>query len=61
VPGKAKIKAKGRGGTLRMPGWPLSTPVRLQLLRRFTPTCWEATFSTSTRNDGEVLKARSDP
>lgn len=62
VAGKAKIKVTGKGGgNLRMPGLPLTTPVRVQLLRRFTPTCWEATFSTSTRNDAEIFKASSDP
>jgi hypothetical protein len=37
--GKGKIKVKGKRGNLRMPGFPLVTPVRVQLLRRPTPTC----------------------
>ncbi len=59
--GKGKIKVKGKGANLRMPGFPVTTPVRVQVLRRFTPTCWEATFGTAARNDTEVFKARSDP
>jgi hypothetical protein len=59
--GNARIAVKGKRGTLGMPVLPLTTPVRVQLLRGFTPTCWEATFTATTRNDSEVLKARSDP
>src|SRR5262249_2059881 len=59
--GKAKITVKGKGGSRDMPGLALGTPVRVQILRGLSTTCWEATFSTSTRNDGEVFKARSDP
>jgi len=40
---------------------PLATPVRAQLLHASSATCWEARFSTSTRNDDEAFKARSDP
>ena len=60
--GKGKITVKGMGANLDMPIFPLTTPVRVQLLRRgVTLNCWEATFNTSTRNDAEVFKARSDP
>jgi hypothetical protein len=44
-----------------MAALPLPTPVRVQVLRRFTPTCWEATFGMPSRNDAEVFKAKSDP
>ena len=62
--GKARIKLKGKGANLRMPALPLTTPVRLQLLRHtfnITQSCWDASFSTSARNDGERFSARSDP
>jgi hypothetical protein len=44
-----------------MAALPLATLVRVQVLRGLTPTCWEATFSTPSRNDSEVFKAKSDP
>jgi CSLREA domain-containing protein len=62
--GKARIQLKGKGANLRMPGFPLTTPVRLQLLRHtfnITQSCWDANFSTSTHSDGERFSARSDP
>lgn len=59
--GKAKIAVKGKGANLAMPALPLTTPVRVQVLRRGTPTCWEGTFDTADRNDVEVFKARSGP
>jgi CSLREA domain-containing protein len=58
--GKGKIKVKGKGANLLLP-LPLATPVRLQLLHASSSTCWEASFSTSTRNDGEAFRATSDP
>jgi|SRR5262245_12801566 len=49
-------------GDLDIPALPLAAPMRVQLVRLGAgPTCWEATFSTSTRNDAEVFRARSDP
>jgi hypothetical protein len=59
--GKAKITVKGKGGNLRLPPLPLVLPVRAQILRALTSSCWEATFSTSKRNTAEVFTARSDP
>jgi hypothetical protein len=40
---------------------PLTLPVRVQLTRDLTTTCWGATFSTSSRNTAEVFTATSDP
>ena len=45
----------------QVPTLPLTLPVRVQILRNLTPTCWEATFSTSSRNDAAVFTAKSDP
>lgn len=44
----------GRDGAI--PVFPLTTPVRVQVLPRFTPTCWEATFGTAVRNDTEASR-----
>jgi len=62
--GKAKITVKGKGANLGMPALPLTTPVRMQILRhvgQFPIGCWDASFSASTRNDAEQFSARSDP
>jgi CSLREA domain-containing protein len=59
--GKGRIRVRGKGANLEMPAFPLVTPVRVQLLRRFTSTCWEATFSATSRNDAAAFTARSDP
>ena len=62
--GKAKITVKGKGANLGMPALPLTTPVRMQILRhvgQFPIGCWDASFSASTRNDAERFSARSDP
>lgn len=58
---KAKIVVKGRGENLAFPDLPLASPVRVQLVRGFTPSCWEASFGTTKRNDAQVFRARSDP
>jgi CSLREA domain-containing protein len=61
VAGKAKIMVKGRGGNLGL-SLPLTAPVRAQLIHSDgVSTCWDAAFSTSIRNDGEIFSARSDP
>jgi CSLREA domain-containing protein len=59
--GKAKIAVKGKGANLGL-SLPLGTPVRVQLVHTGgAATCWDATFSTSTRNVGGTFGARSDP
>jgi hypothetical protein len=59
--GGARITVKGKGADLALPALGLTTPVRVQVLRRFTSTCWEATFSAASQNDTEVFKALCDP
>jgi CSLREA domain-containing protein len=59
--GKARITVTGKGANLRMPTLPLTLPVRVQLTRDLTPTCWDTTFSTSSRNTAAVFTAKSDP
>jgi hypothetical protein len=58
--GKGKISVRGNGANLGLPSPPLSTPVRVQLKRSDASACWEATFSTPTKNDTTTFKARSD-
>ncbi len=61
VAGKARIAVKGKGANLGL-SLPLGAPVRMQLVHSGgAPTCWDATFSTSTGNHGEIFNARSDP
>jgi hypothetical protein len=59
--GRARITVTGKGANLRMSTLPLTLPVRVQLTRDLTTTCWEATFSASSRNTAEVFAATSDP
>lgn len=55
----------GKGARLQVPPQPLplplTLPVRVQLTRDLTTTCWDATFSTSSRNTATTFTARSDP
>jgi CSLREA domain-containing protein len=61
VAGKARITVKGKGANLGL-SLPLAAPVRVQLVHNGgAPTCWDATFSTSSGNHGEIFNARSDP
>jgi hypothetical protein len=60
TPGRARIKLKGRGGSLAVGSLPYSAPLRLRLVRDDGGACWEAVYSTPRRNDGTVFKAVSD-
>ena len=61
VAGKARITVKGKGANLGL-ALPLGAPVRVQLVHSGgAPSCWDATFSTSTGNHGDSFNARSDP
>ena len=55
--GKASIAAKGKGANLGLPFLPLPLPLRVQLQSGST-ACFEATFSTSARNDAKAFKAK---
>jgi hypothetical protein len=58
--GKSKLQAKGKGGLLALPQLPLvGAPIRAQLING-DGKCWEATYSTPSRNDGDRFKAKSD-
>ncbi len=61
--GKAKVTAKGKGVLLTLPALGTVTfPLRVQLERENAGAgqCWEATYSAATKNDGKVLKAKSE-
>jgi len=60
VAGRAKATMKGKGANFAMPPLGLAPPVTARLVRVGTARCWEATFSTPTRNDATMFKARSD-
>jgi 6-phosphogluconolactonase (cycloisomerase 2 family) len=57
--GKAKVIAKGKGEALPTPALPLTGPVEAQV-QNVNGTCWAATYSTPTVNDGLLYKAKSD-
>jgi hypothetical protein len=58
--GRAKLGIKGKGATLPMPGLPLVTPVRVQLVRSDSGACWEASYSNAIDSTGTTFKAKSD-
>jgi len=60
VAGKAQIGLKGRGALLDTPDLPIQNlPVRVQLVNA-AGQCWEASYSTTLRNQDDRLKAKSD-
>jgi hypothetical protein len=59
VAGKAKIVAKGKGLNVDMPTLPLAAPVRVQL-KNTAGVCWEAEYSTPSKNEGAQFKAKAD-
>jgi hypothetical protein len=59
--GAAKVIVKGKGANLGMMSLPLTTPVTVQLKRNDNPSnCWTATYSTTTKNQSDQLKAKAD-
>jgi hypothetical protein len=58
--GRAKIRVKGGGSNLDLPALPLTTPVRVQLRRSGSSTCWDATYSAASTNTASEFKAKSD-
>jgi hypothetical protein len=57
--GKGRITVKGGGINLHLPTLPLTSPVRVQL-RQSSNACWEATYSTASKNTANKFKAKSD-
>src|SRR5438876_1230651 len=59
--GKAKISVGGKGPNLHLPpALSLATPVRVQLKRSGSDTCWEGTFSNPSRNQADKFVGHSD-
>jgi len=58
--GRALVSVAGKGPPLALPPLPLAqrSAVTMQLLNG--STCWEASYSTSTRNVGDRFRAKSD-
>lgn len=56
--GKARIAVKGGGVHLGAPGVPLTIPVTARLIRSDGPQCWEATFTSPSRNEMGQFKAK---
>lgn len=60
VDGKAQILLKGQGALLSDPTLPIAhLPLRVQLVTA-AGRCFEATFSTTQRNDAQQVRARAD-
>jgi hypothetical protein len=57
--GKGKFTVNARGEYLE-PSLPLAAPVTVRLVRDDGDACWEATYTTPARNDGERFAATSD-
>ena len=60
--GVAKIIVKGKGSLLNLPALPIANP-DLPLTVQLTSSngeCWEATYSSTVRNQESELRAKSD-
>jgi hypothetical protein len=59
--GKAKISASGKGDGLPMPELPLEQgPTVIAQFQNGAGTCWEADYSSATKNSSTLFKAKSD-
>jgi cysteine-rich repeat protein len=59
--GKAKIQLKAKGANLGgLAGVSFDTPLLVRLIRSNSSRCWEAVYSTATKNDAKTFKAKSD-
>ena len=58
--GKASIKIRGKGFHLPLPSMPLALPLTVQLTNSETGVCWEARYTSASRNDAQQLKAASE-
>jgi hypothetical protein len=61
-PGRGRIQANPprRGGLVAIPPLPLMPPVRVQLHQSDSGACWDATYSSPSKNDASRFKAKSD-
>jgi hypothetical protein len=56
---KAKILVKGKGDNLPMPALPLTPKVTVQL-KNDEGFCWQAEYSTPSKNQADQFKAKAD-
>ena len=56
--GAGSIKIKGKGEYLSLGELPLALPATVRLVRSDAPVCWESRFTTATRNEGSVFRAK---
>ena len=59
-PTNAAVVLKAKGPSLLLPPMPLSQDPRVTVQLSNGSACWQARFTTSTRNDDAQFKARSD-
>jgi len=57
VAGRGKLQAHGKGADLDLPSLPLALPVTVHLVREDGSACWQATYSTSIKNEPTRFKA----
>jgi hypothetical protein len=59
--GKGTLNVQGAGANLGLPALPLQkNPAVTVQFRNSAGACWEASYSTATRNDATQFKAKSD-
>jgi hypothetical protein len=58
--GKGALKVDGKGLRLGMPALPLAQDPKVRLQVSNDTACWQADFSTNSKNDGLQFKAKSD-
>lgn len=60
VDGKPKIQVQGVGVYIEPPALPLTLPVTVQVKNTQTGVCWDAVYSSASKNDAAQFKAKSD-
>lgn len=60
VDGKPKVQVQGSGIFIQPPALPLTLPVTVQVKNTQTGVCWDAVYSTASKNDAAQFKAKSD-
>jgi Trypsin/Bacterial pre-peptidase C-terminal domain len=58
--GNAKVQVKGKGADLSMPSLPFDQDTAVTVQVTNGAQCWEATFSSNSKNQSDYFKASSD-
>jgi hypothetical protein len=58
--GRGNLRLRGRGANLSLPGRGLALPVTVRLILSDGGACWEAVYSSPSRNDATRFDAKSD-